>query len=163
MSSYVESHLLTEESLLYMGRISLWPYTLRLIFGAICLTAPLGLQVIPWLWPLGIALMIIGFFLWTSVIVVYQATELAVTNKRIIVKLGVIRRATTELYLTRIEGVEVEQSILGRMLGYGTVYVRGIGTEIAPVSNISNPLGFRKAFFEAADLMLEAQPGKSLN
>lgn len=98
-----------------------------------------------------------------SVIVVYQATELAVTNKRIIVKLGVIRRATTELYLTRIEGVEVEQSILGRILGYGTVYVRGIGTEIAPVANISNPLGFRKAFFEAADLMLEAQPGKSLN
>ena len=74
-----------------------------------------------------------------------RTTELAVTSKRVIVKVGIIRRTTAEINLNRIEGVNVDQSILGRMLGYGTIAVKGTGGGIAPVIQVDNPIAFRKA------------------
>jgi uncharacterized membrane protein YdbT with pleckstrin-like domain len=74
--------------------------------------------------------------------------EFAITNKRIIVKTGLISRKTLEMNLSKIESVNVDQSILGRMLGYGTIRIIGTGGTREEFPNISNPIEFRKKFQE---------------
>lgn len=71
------------------------------------------------------------------------STELAVTDRRIISKEGFIRRQTSEIDRSKVEGVNVKQSVLGRVLGYGTVGVTGTGGKISPMDNIDDPIAFR--------------------
>ncbi len=70
-------------------------------------------------------------------------TELAVTDQRVIFKRGVFARYTIEMNRTKVESVDVDQSVLGRILGYGTLMVRGTGSSLEPMQAISNPLAFR--------------------
>jgi uncharacterized membrane protein YdbT with pleckstrin-like domain len=73
-----------------------------------------------------------------------NATEMAVTNKRVIVKSGIVDRRTIELLLPRIESIAVEEPALGRLLGYGTVIVRGTGGTPEVFPQIAGPLQFRE-------------------
>ena len=73
-----------------------------------------------------------------------SATEMAVTNKRVIVKSGLADRRTIELLLPRIESIAVEEPALGRLLGYGTVIVRGTGGTPEVFPQIARPLEFRE-------------------
>ena len=70
-------------------------------------------------------------------------TEVAVTNKRIIYKRGFISRYTIEMHLDKVESVDVAQSILGRIFGYGDILVRGVGASLEPLRNIESPIEFR--------------------
>jgi uncharacterized membrane protein YdbT with pleckstrin-like domain len=70
-------------------------------------------------------------------------TEIAVTDRRVIYKTGFIRRNTTEMHMDKVESVEVSQSVLGRMLDYGQVDIRGVGTGLEPLKMISAPLELR--------------------
>jgi uncharacterized membrane protein YdbT with pleckstrin-like domain len=73
-----------------------------------------------------------------------NATEMAVTNKRVIVKTGLANRRTIELLLTRIESIAVEEPAMGRVLGFGTVIVRGTGGTPELFPKIAHPLRFRE-------------------
>ena len=70
-------------------------------------------------------------------------TELAVTDHRVIYKSGLLSRHTIEMNRDKVESVDVDQSLLGRILGYGTVIVRGTGGSLEPIRNIGDPLSFR--------------------
>jgi uncharacterized membrane protein YdbT with pleckstrin-like domain len=70
-------------------------------------------------------------------------TELAVTDQRVIYKTGLIARHTLEMNRARVESVAVDQTLLGRVFGYGTVTVRGVGSALEPIRNIGDPLTFR--------------------
>jgi uncharacterized membrane protein YdbT with pleckstrin-like domain len=70
-------------------------------------------------------------------------TELAVTDHRVIYKSGLLSRHTIEMNRDKVESVDVDQSLLGRILGYGTVIVRGTGGSLEPMRNIGDPLTFR--------------------
>src|SRR6516162_10321641 len=70
-------------------------------------------------------------------------TELAVTNHRVIYKSGLLSRHTIEMNRDKVESVDVDQSLLGRVFGYGTVIVRGTGGSLEPMRNIGDPLTFR--------------------
>jgi uncharacterized membrane protein YdbT with pleckstrin-like domain len=70
-------------------------------------------------------------------------TEIAITDFRVIYKVGLIRRRTVEMNQAKIESVDVNQSILGRILDYGTVTVRGTGSSIEPLSLVRDPLKLR--------------------
>ncbi len=72
-----------------------------------------------------------------------SSTELAITDRRVIYKVGLFRRSTFEMNLSKVESVGVEQSILGRMLGFGEVEVKGTGSSLAPITTINDPLKFR--------------------
>ncbi len=78
-----------------------------------------------------------------SPLVQYLTSEFAVTNKRVLVKVGFISRHTLELLLSKVETVGVDQSILGRILGYGTIVVIGTGGTREPFRAITDPLEFR--------------------
>jgi uncharacterized membrane protein YdbT with pleckstrin-like domain len=70
-------------------------------------------------------------------------TEIAVTDRRIISKTGLVQRHTTEVNMDKVESVDVDQSIFGRLFGYGSITVRGTGEGIATLHNIAHPLEFR--------------------
>jgi uncharacterized membrane protein YdbT with pleckstrin-like domain len=67
-----------------------------------------------------------------------------VTNRRVLIKVGFIRRHSLELLLPKVEGIAVDQGILGRILGYGTIIVTGTGGTKEPFRNIIAPMEFRK-------------------
>jgi len=73
------------------------------------------------------------------------SSEFAVTDKRLIFKTGVVSRKTIELMLQKVESIRVDQSLLGRAMGYGTITVVGTGGTRNPFSRIEAPLDFRRA------------------
>lgn len=133
MSSYVEDALVPGESVLHEGRISLWSMWHLLLFGVLLLPVAVGLVL------LGIAY------------VRYHSTELAVTSRRVIVKHGFIRRRTIEINIQKVEAIQVEQGLLGRLLDFGTLVISGTGESHAPLVGIADPMDFRRAFVQAQD------------
>jgi len=81
-------------------------------------------------------------------LVAYLTDEFAITNKRVIIKTGLIARKTFEMNLSKIESVNVDQGIMGRILGYGDVLIVGSGGTREIFPTISNPIQFRKKFQE---------------
>lgn len=135
MASYVESNLMSGEIVVYRAEISLWSVGHLIFFGVILLPV-FGLGLV--------------FLVWAFIR--YKTTEFAVTDKRLIAKTGLISRSTVEMFLDKVESLHVEQSVLGRMLDFGTVSIRGTGATEEPIKNISAPLALRKQFMQAADL-----------
>ncbi len=134
MSSYVDQVLVPGERVVHVGRTSLWSVWHLLVFGLLLLPA-FGL----------------GLVLWAVAYVRIRSTELAVTTKRLIVKHGFIRRSTIEININKVESIQVNQSLLGRMLDFGTLVIAGTGASHAPIDGIAEPLAFRRAFVEAQD------------
>jgi uncharacterized membrane protein YdbT with pleckstrin-like domain len=72
-------------------------------------------------------------------------TETDVTNLRVVHKTGFIKRRTFEMSLDKVESVDVNQSILGRILNYGDVTVNGVGEGTETIKTIASPLAFRNS------------------
>ena len=122
--SYVRKSLVSGERIVHEGRFH-WTYKLAAIFWL--------LLVVP-----GLIMLIRG---WT--------TEIAITNRRLIFKRGWIARKTDEINLNRIEEVNLEQSVLGRLLGYGKVFCQGTGSADIELPTMADPLRFKKELQEA--------------
>jgi uncharacterized membrane protein YdbT with pleckstrin-like domain len=135
--SYVDSALIRGETVVARASISWWAM-LPTTIAAVILIATVFLS------PVGIILLVIAALR-------IRSTELAVTNKRVIAKFGLIRRNTVELRLDRIEGLRVNQGILGRIFNYGSVVVSGTGGTQEPIPAISRPMDFRRVCLEASE------------
>src|SRR5262249_1484153 len=72
-------------------------------------------------------------------------TEIDVTDRRVVYKSGFIRRHTVEMNMDKVESVDVDQSMLGRIFDYGDIVIRGTGAGIEPLRGIDSPLAFRNA------------------
>ena len=94
---------------------------------------------------IGLILSLAGLGLLLGATIRQSATELVITNCRLIAKYGFISRATFEILINRVTGVNFDQTITGRMLGYGTVLVHGAGGDISPFDGVSNPQTFQRA------------------
>jgi uncharacterized membrane protein YdbT with pleckstrin-like domain len=75
----------------------------------------------------------------------WWVTEIAVTNRRVIYKKGFIRRQTNEMNMDKVESVRIDQSVLGRMLGYGTVTILGTGEGFETLRTIASPVELRNS------------------
>ena len=80
-----------------------------------------------------------------------MSTELAVTNRRLIAKYGFVSRVTFEIMLSRITGANFEQTVTGRLFGFGTVWVHGAGGEVSPIGGVANPQLFYRALMSALE------------
>lgn len=80
-----------------------------------------------------------------------SATELAITNRRLIAKYGLISRSTFEIMINRVTGVNFDQTMMGRLLGYGTVLVHGAGGDISPFDVLANPQLFQRALMDVVE------------
>jgi uncharacterized membrane protein YdbT with pleckstrin-like domain len=125
---------MTEEIVVYEGKKSLWSLFHLIVAGA--LTLPV---------------MGIGLGFWLSAFLTYISTELAVTNKRVIAKTGFIRRETIEINLIKVESIQVNQGIFGRIFNFGSLKINGTGSSSAPITGICNPLVFRREFMKSQD------------
>ena len=134
MTSYVEAALVKDEQIVHVGHVSLWSMWHLIALGIVLLPA------------LGLGLIFIGM-----AYVRYKTTELAITTRRVIVKHGFIRRRTVEININKVESIQVDQEVLGRMFNFGTLVIAGAGDPQAPIAGISSPMEFRKAFIEAQD------------
>lgn len=131
MASYIEGALTKDEVIQYEGRISLWSLTHLIVLGVLLLP----------LYGVGLILLSMAF-------IRYKTTELAFTNKRVIAKFGFISRQTVELYIPKVESIQVHQGILGRIFNYGSLIISGAGNPQAPIPGISDPMAFRRGFME---------------
>ena len=75
----------------------------------------------------------------------WWVTEIAVTNRRVIYKKGLVRRQTNEMNMDKVESVQVDQSILGRILDYGTVVITGTGVGLETLRGVAKPIELRNS------------------
>ena len=72
-----------------------------------------------------------------------NATEMAVTNHRVVVKTGLLSRKTIEMMLNKVESIEISETPVGRIFGYGTIVIIGTGGTSEPFHKMAHPLEFR--------------------
>jgi uncharacterized membrane protein YdbT with pleckstrin-like domain len=137
--SYVESNLLPNEQITYRARLHRIIYLFPAAMFAIAILVTIGGS-----WIAGSALGVIGVVLLLPPWIRSSSSEFAITNKRVLIKVGLIRRHSLELLLQKVEGIGVDQGFLGRILGYGTITVSGVGGTKEAFRMISNPLEFRR-------------------
>jgi uncharacterized membrane protein YdbT with pleckstrin-like domain len=154
--SYVEKHLIPGETIQYQTKLHWIVMVRHALIAAVLLLFGGGLLFSAWSSRKGsdssqAALRLVGFScvgaaggLFAFGIMRRSATEMAVTNKRVIVKTGLTERRTTEILLSRIESVVVDEPAMGRVLGYGTVIVRGTGGTPEIFEKIQHPLKLRE-------------------
>lgn len=92
----------------------------------------------------GLLLVLFAFPLVITALIARATSEFAVTNKRVLIKIGWLRRHSLETLLSKIETIRVEQGILGRALDYGTIVVSGTGGSKEPFRTIASPMEFRR-------------------
>jgi uncharacterized membrane protein YdbT with pleckstrin-like domain len=146
--SYVQRVLQPGEDILYSTKLHWWIYLPAI--GPLLLSVALGLGSFFVTPELGLALLVgAGIFLLVALPVFLRAfiaratTELAVTSKRVIHKTGLFRRHTFEMNVSQVESVGVEQSILGRIFGFGELSIYGAGGSPQRIPTIRDPLNFR--------------------
>ncbi|MGC2830907.1 MAG: PH domain-containing protein [Candidatus Acidiferrum sp.] len=153
--SYIEKHLIPGETLQYQTKLH-WVVMLgHAGLTSFFVLAGVALLVFSWdtrhstdsrsnilVW-IAVASFLVAAILLGVGLVKRNATVMALTNKRVIVKTGLASRRTLEILLARIESVVVEEPAMGRMLGYGTVIIRGTGGTPETFDKIAHPLEFR--------------------
>jgi uncharacterized membrane protein YdbT with pleckstrin-like domain len=137
--SYVEKNLIPGETVVYRGTRTGLPYA----WVAVPAAAAIGAGVLHWWVPAGICVGL-AVLVWMVVGVRRRSAEFAVTNKRVMIKLGILRRRTTETMLAKIEAVGVDQDLWGRVCNYGTITVTGSGGTRETFASIAAPLEFRR-------------------
>jgi uncharacterized membrane protein YdbT with pleckstrin-like domain len=143
--SYLDDHLLAGESVVYRARLhwSIFATSIIVIGLGIVLAIVLGVLQSAY-WPAGAALSGIGLLLAIGPAVRYASSEFAVTDKRVVAKLGFIERESLETLLSKIEAIGVDQGIVGRILGFGTITITGTGGTEESFPGIAEPLEFRR-------------------
>ena len=157
--AYVEKILLPDERIIYsatlhwvlylhglfltasagfVGHFSNW--FLRIAFGD-----RLGDEFTKPVSAIAMIVVLSGAILLLGAYVRQTSTEIVITNKRLIAKYGFVSRATFEIMVNRITGANFDQSVLGRIMGYGTVLVHGAGGEISPIDQVQDPQLFYRA------------------
>jgi uncharacterized membrane protein YdbT with pleckstrin-like domain len=127
--------------LIYMRTILLLIISAILVAAAVSTSDNQNLSL-----ALGIAALILallGLAAGLRAFICRATTELAVTDHRVIYKSGLLSRHTIEMNRDKVESVDVDQTLLGRIFSYGTITVRGTGGSLEPIRNIGDPLTFR--------------------
>jgi uncharacterized membrane protein YdbT with pleckstrin-like domain len=142
---YINNNLLSDEKIVYEtclnGIVFVWPVIWLLLF-VVTLFSSDNYET------LGGILFYVFIISLISSIIAYNQSEFGVTNKRVILKTGLFRIKSLEILLTKIESISVNQSFLGRALGYGNITITGTGGVRNIYKRINNPLLFRKNIHE---------------
>jgi len=160
LMGYVDKNMMEGEVLYATGRLHWIIFSKAIAFSAaaaVLLLFALALQMgenqdtAQGTFTLGFISLLPAIWYGIEALIRRQSTELAVTSKRVIAKFGFIRRSTIEINHSKVESFHVDQSVLGRLLGFGTLNINGTGGGITPIPNITDPLGFRRRAIEAID------------
>lgn len=145
MGSYVQNSLISGEKIQKEADINWLSQWGNFALAALFILSTLGNGY------LGTALL--GILFLVIAIINVTSTELAITNKKLIGKVGFIRRSSIDIPLSKIESINIDQGIIGRILGYGKVAVRGTGGNSVSIPFIKDPFEFRKTVMNVIDSM----------
>lgn len=147
--TYYQKVLQAGEKVKYIGHLHWICYSYAIVFAIVSVCAiifslnPAHRVETP---PILLAVpMFLACVTWFSAWFRRVTTEIVVTDQRIIHKTGWIARQTQEMNITKVETVDVNQGITGRILGYGAIGIRGIGGSWEPLRRIASPLALRNA------------------
>ncbi len=143
--AYVENNLSRGETVRYRARVHWVVFAPSAGAGAVALSLLLGRS------SLSVFFIVLAGVLIGAALIRKETTELALTNKRVIAKMGFLRRSTIEQRLEMVDNIHVEQGILARMFGAGTVSLTGSGASRTPIRGIADPLRFRREVNDAID------------
>jgi len=154
--SYVQSNLVPGETVIYETRLHWIVMLWHLVAGFLLLVLPGALLLYYARNHTGIdsgelhlmeggaaVLLISGVVVILAGMVRRNSTEMAVTNRRVVIKTGLASRKTIEMLLNKVESIEVSETAAGRILGYGTIVVIGTGGTPDPFQKVAHPLEFR--------------------
>jgi uncharacterized membrane protein YdbT with pleckstrin-like domain len=159
MSSYVVKVLLPDERIIYAATLHWMIYLQGLFitaFGgimaygsypvlALMFGERIGTEFMKPVGTIAMVVVLVGIALLLGAYIRQTSTEIVITNKRLIAKYGFISRTTFEILANRITGANFDQSVAGRVLGFGTILVHGAGGEISPIDQVDNPQLFYRA------------------
>lgn len=162
---YIENNLISGETITYRGRVH-WTALVSAIIPTMLLDLLGGALVFAafsykreyrsiFLLAALVLFFISGIVLLKGVLY-RKASEFVITNKRVIAKTGVLQKQTSEIFLSKIESVGVDQSVTARALGYGSIAVRGTGGSVEMFQRIANPFEFRRQVQEQIGRLGEA-------
>lgn len=151
MGSYIEQNLARDEKIITKAQVTWLSQFWYLLFGTLFILSCFTSQNF---FPFIIGAIFIGV-----AVINVLTTELALTNRRIIAKSGLIRRNTIELKTNRVESLGVSQGILGRILNFGSIVVKGVGGSHAPIPYIARPMEFRQQVNNYLDELDDANKG----
>jgi uncharacterized membrane protein YdbT with pleckstrin-like domain len=153
--SYVEKHLTPDEEVAFHTRLHPVIFAGTATFAAFVIGATmliiarnaLAPQTIALLW-LAAALVVVGSF--AAPYLRWRTSEFAVTNRRVLVKVGLLSIHTVELLLPKVEAIAVDQTLAGRLLGYGTLRIVGTGGTVEVFPRVGRPDALREAIARQA-------------
>jgi len=145
--SYVESNLIEGEEVLHQARLHPILYAPSAFFAVVAFfMIGVGLvQASGGLIFSGVVVLALGAVFGLAAFIKMSTSEFVVTNRRVIIKVGWLRRSSFELLLPKVESIAVDQSILGRIFGFGSIGVRGTGGSREWFPNIYAPLELRRS------------------
>ena len=160
---YVERHLLPNERVVYKTRLH-WILFLKpglvVVVGLVLSAVLWRVLQPPWLWYVGLAVVLAGLAWGFVHFVELMTSEFAVTTTRLIFKVGLIARYTTELLLSKVESIGVNQGLLGRIFNYGDLTVTGTGGARELFHRVRDPIGFRNHVQHASVIREGGESGR---
>jgi hypothetical protein len=147
LGSYTAATLQADERPLHQTRIHWIALSGPIIAAVLCLIVIVPIAIFAawrdfyWAWILAA----IPAAILVSADLTIRTSELVITDRRVLIKVGFIRRRTFEMFISKIESVAVFQSMMGRLFNYGTVEIRGTGGSSESFATIAAPLPFRDA------------------
>jgi uncharacterized membrane protein YdbT with pleckstrin-like domain len=151
--SYVERVLQPGEQLRHISSvhwIALWPGAAVAVLAVVAYWYS-ETRYLPKVWQYAAyALALFAVFLLAKEWYQWWITEIAVTNRRVIYKRGLVRLQTNEMNMDKVESVQVNQSVLGRMFDFGTVKILGTGEGFEALKNIAGPIKLRNCIITGA-------------
>jgi len=165
---YIDKTLLSTEKLIYFTRphwivfaSALGALVVAFIFWHV---GPMYIQTQSFIFQnlsfvdlLSLLALILSAYWFLKAYIVYRFSEYAVTDRRVILKEGWIRRRALEIFLRKLEGIDVDQTVMGRILGYGTLIIIGTGGTQDHYYNIPDPFKFRKIIQRQTDLLIDEE------
>ncbi|HJR16473.1 MAG TPA: zinc ribbon domain-containing protein [Gemmatimonadales bacterium] len=144
--SYLDDHLLGGERIVYRARLHWTIFLSSIVVVLLGISAWIFLQAIgePTYAYAGLGLAGIGLLIAVGPAIRYVTSEFAVTNKRVLGKVGFVERESDETLLSKVEAIAVDQGVIGRMLGFGTLTLTGTGGTQGAFRGIAEPLEFRR-------------------
>jgi uncharacterized membrane protein YdbT with pleckstrin-like domain len=143
--SYLDEHLLAGERIVYRARLHWTIFLTSIVVVLLGIALWIFLRAVePGYAYAGLGLAGIGLLLAIGPAIRYITSEFAVTDKRVLGKVGFIERESDETLLSKVEAIAVDQGVIGRMLGFGTLTITGTGGTQEVFSGISDPLHFRR-------------------
>jgi uncharacterized membrane protein YdbT with pleckstrin-like domain len=160
--SYIERNLIPGEKIMYRTGIH-WSVLVGPTIVAAIIAAP-GIALLAYrdriagnqipvdaVAAAGIALLVVAAIVLAYNVIKRNATEIAVTDRRVIIKTGMTSRRSLEIMIAKVESIGIDETVMGRVLGYGTVVIHGTGGTPEPFHKIAHPSEFRREVQQQVD------------